>query len=490
MADPEAMVRWFIRRRGSVEVLYCDWRLQKLPASLLAVVALSQSTSLRVLSMHGMRAGVGSTEIAALVACSRLETLSIVGCCGAEAPEGESAALMRLVSRLPALRCVLILRNGMEYGPCVAELAAASSNTLRRTQLGMAPSGPGSAVLLLAGLPALLTCNLRWAWGASADGALDVTAATLRGVPGMTSLTLARKAGLYIAPHSFSGVAALQGLTLETERLCLSSSVLEEPLRQLKVKARLGLDLQPGCFDRAEALAQVTLDGCRFTEVPPALRSIWGSLQFLNLDCNQEMQLTSESFGGFSALAELSMQFCNLQAQPSVVWPALSSSLKRLDLQGNAGLRVDASGLGRLTMLTKLELSLCGLPEIPTGVLPSSLRALSLAYNAGIALGASTFSGLLALEALDLSMCCGTAFPEAALASVGCTLGYLNLSRNEQLTFQPHCFSSLRALHTLNLAASLPAGVPQALYDVEIMASLRRLDLRENGGHYGLARDD
>lgn len=215
--DTVSMIQWFSRHAGCAWMLVFTGRLPKVPASILSTALISQAASLRRLSIDVDVFIASRADFSALVALTRLETLSISQIGEPRISNGHDhcAAVVRTLARLPALKelpfsaCVPLLMTLVEH-----ELASLSSPSLQN--LSCKPLRMEKETLVLGRLPKLVSCELDWDTEFTEEAVLRVTPASFAGAAAITRLHLRAAGQLDLAPQCFESLSNLVELSLKS----------------------------------------------------------------------------------------------------------------------------------------------------------------------------------------------------------------------------------------------------------------------------------
>lgn len=193
---------WFLRLAGSVYQLRVLGGGQRLPASLLGAVLVSQAALLRELHLDCGAFALDGADFGVLVSLTRLESLTISPASGSWPDRGSS--LFISVSRLPALeklRCFVDWPPMDGVLPTPEDLPALQSTSLTEMCYSIASTHLGT--LTLGTLPRLASCEFRWVRGYDyviGDDRLALTSASFGEYPCLTQLSLSGHRGLHLAP--------------------------------------------------------------------------------------------------------------------------------------------------------------------------------------------------------------------------------------------------------------------------------------------------
>lgn len=224
-ADAAAMLTWFSHRSGSVKDLWLFGSASKLPASLISAVLMSQIALLRVLALNaGAVTWVSSADLAVLAVLTGLKDLTpnLPKGPGAAGWDDKSAAVVRILSRLPALESMKfeeVQSTPEAVRPTVSQLASLQGPKLALLDWSLTSIPEG--ILAIGALPSLASCTLRWRsirHVDAEDDVLHVTPASFSGTLGISKLALSDVGQLQLAPHCFRGLSMLADLTLSNLR--------------------------------------------------------------------------------------------------------------------------------------------------------------------------------------------------------------------------------------------------------------------------------
>jgi hypothetical protein len=185
-------------------------------------------------------------------------------------------------------------------------------------------------------------------------GQVDELPATVSALKNVTLLGLG-SLGLRSLPDGLAGMFALTALYLQTNRL----EGVPDCLRHLPYLKQLSLrqnPLQrlPAWIGELKELEHLWLDGCELAAVPKELWTL-GGLTSLNLETNPRLGRLPDGIEGLSALEELNLYDCGLEALPD--------------------------GVGKLARLKSLYIGNNKLTSLPDGLYGLRLDTLSLGGN-------------------------------------------------------------------------------------------------------------
>ena len=318
--------------------------------------------------------------------------------------------------------------------------------SLSQNQLESLPSG------MLSGLPGLYALDLR-------ENRLTEIPLDLRGVSGMTDLSLSFNPWAEIPPDLLAEMTGLRNLGLRGVGLEELPPRFFEGLTRLESLGLYGNSLTrlpSGVFDELANLRSLNLAGNRLTELPPGLFANQQGLEWLSLGANPLRRLDAGVFDGLTNLLTLYLEETELAEVPAELFRGLSN-LGFLALRENP------------------------LPKLPAGLFSglSSLGNLRLNGNALSALPPDIFSGLSNLHTLRLNDNALSALPPDIFAGLG-KLRTLLLRRNGLAALPSGVFTGLRNLTELDLLANELAALPPGVFAG--LSNLERVELQHNPG--------
>ena len=254
-----AVLAWFGRNVGSINVLSFYGDVQRLPASLLSAALMSQAGSLTMLSIDMDTVIMSAADIAMLAPLRRLEILDINLPVAPDSLcwDDSAANLINTVSKLPALKFVgLSGRDGIhdESQATVSLLAVLTSSTLTSINFRMSSNSEGT--LLLGTLPALLSCCL---FGCSILRDITLDVHSLHGAPHLTELDLSIE-NVRLTECCFGRSCELVDLTLSCNLYTVPQALcgLKKTLKSLDLSYNRALEMDQAGFDTLLSLQVLT----------------------------------------------------------------------------------------------------------------------------------------------------------------------------------------------------------------------------------------
>ena len=266
--DLPGMAAWFQARPGRCEYLGLRTRHSsiQLPSALTPMLLSTQAASLRYLSVDVTASGLHGHELGILAAISGLIALDVrlIGC----GLDDRGAAVFRAAETLTALQQLHVgytadpaksnpLPQEKVSLPRCWELNKLRSQSLHVLSVAMSCGTQDTQVLQLAGLPNLEECHL---FGDDQSSA-----------------------GFWMDMASFAGCGRLGELTLHHHA---------------------PLSLQPGCLTALSALTSLTLTDCCLRGMPLDVAPLT-ALQYLDLSCNENMDIDAAATAALSELKDL-----------------------------------------------------------------------------------------------------------------------------------------------------------------------------------------
>jgi Leucine-rich repeat (LRR) protein len=216
--------------------------------------------------------------------------------------------------------------------------------------------------------------------------------------PSLTELRIQSCRGVAVGILDFTHLAALTELTVDHSGL--TTLPLTPPsLRKLYLSLN-NFSAMPLDFSHLTQLTQLLLERCELTYV--CITSMPASITCLDLSRNGSLD-PAPSFRHLVSLEMLRLGACKMIGVPA----GLSCTIRKLDLSRNP-LSNEASlkYLAQLVSLEYLDLSGCGLIDLPTPFLPPSLTEINLDGNNGLHLCFRLdFSHLTRLKILAARRC-------------------------------------------------------------------------------------
>ena len=267
--DLPGMAAWFQARPGRCEYLGLRTRHSsiQLPSALTPMLLSTQAASLRYLSVDLTACGLRGHELGILAAISGLIALDVrlIGC----GLDDRGAAIFRAAETLTALqqlhvgytadpaKNIRFVPQEKVSLPRCQELNKLRSQSLHTLSVAMSCGTQDATVLQLAGLTNLEECHLFGDGRSSAEFWMDMA--------------------------SFAGCERLGELTLHHHA---------------------PLSLLPGCLAALSALTSLTLTDCCLRGLPHDVAPLT-ALQYLDLSCNENMDIDAAATAALSELKQL-----------------------------------------------------------------------------------------------------------------------------------------------------------------------------------------
>ncbi|GAB3336005.1 hypothetical protein GCM10027299_45590 [Larkinella ripae] len=406
-----------------------------------------------------------------------------------------TGTLWRAVGQLKRLQRLTIVQVSADPRPVLPTFSLGLPAELRQLtnlaqlELVLHQADWAQSLATLAGMPALRKLTL------AGNGHLATLPLEIGKVRQLTSLTIRSGGNAVRIPTSLGELTALKELHMnylqsdqatdwtflskltELETLQLSGTNLNrlpglqnhKKLRSLELQGNEQLTLSEDTFEGLTALEKVNLTNCKLRQFPASLARI-GGLKELQLSYNLLGELP-DSFGALKQLEVLQLSSCQLQKLPASMGEL--SRLRMLDLSNNQldTLRFSFDNLTGLTSLSLFNNQLRYLP--PSLGRLTVLDQLNVSNNKLVQVP-ETLGDLANLSNLSLGMNQLTRLP----AGIGRLrkLRHLEVTQN-QLQQLPAEIGQLRRLNQLNLSANQLTALPEAFGNLD---SLQMLDLSRN----------